>query len=266
MSAAAFKLVSYRVLFNRKDHGYYLATIKTSLFDDGNIVNYVKAGEPGTRYSELPLILDPEAIQTVENSVQWNLGRVRGTSSISFNLTLHNCIERERFDQAFFDNGDPSIQQLRSISDLQQYFGTKIPMYLLPDQQLPEDSGPTYSPIFQGHPDPWKSANHYDAKGNRLATTNTYNGRGQLFEPGDDIYPNGRIYVHTGVHVGNLDPQPGGYDYTDTIMTPEDHSLVELSSRGIDLSSGKLPISGKGYRRGAIIYPYSIDLIFEVST
>lgn len=245
LNSAKFKLKSYRVLFNRNDHGYYLASLTSSLFDEGNAMNYVKAGEPGTRYNEIPLLLDPETKQTVESNLEWDLGRVRGTSSVSFNIKFSNCIERSRFDLAVFDSNDASITKLYNISNYQPYFGTKIPMYISPDSNMPDQS--TMSPGAWVVGD-FGSNSTYGADG----TNNTPSPA-----PSNKPFPSSLLWVHTGVQVGNIDPQPGGADFDSNPTSVEEANIISKSG-------GTLP--GSGFRRNAIIYAYSVDLVFEVTT
>lgn len=269
MLNANFTLKSYRVLFNRSDHGYYLAALTSSLFDQGNVVNYVKAGEPGTRFVEIPLILDPENKMTFEPQMEWNLGKVRGTSNVSFNITFSNCIERSRFDQAIFDSTDPAIRKLYGSSQYQASFGTKIPMYISPISNQP-DNRLMGRQLVTAFPD---TTNYPDtaliggaAKPFRYTDPNAFSSNTTYGEDGSNNtpspapttypYPSSTVWVHTGVQVGSVDPQPGGLDY-DT--APQ--SVVEANAYA--KSGGALV--GSGNRRGAIIYAYSVDLVFEVT-
>lgn len=248
MNNARFKLKSYRILFNRNEHGYYLASLTSSLFDEGNVMNYVKAGEPGTRFNEIPLFVNPETKMTQELTVDWDLGRVRGTSSVSFNIQFHNCIERSRFDQAVFDSSDPSITKLYGVSKYQPYFGTKVPMYISPNSNLPSQSTMSsgFTPALTAAD--FGSNSIYDASGKDITPSPA---------PTTKPYPNAKLWVHTGVQVGNVDPMPGGIHY-DTSPTSVEEATIVANSGGA--------LTGSGYRRNAIIYAYSVDLVFEVTT
>lgn len=248
MNNARFKLKSFRILFNRDTHGYYLATLTSSLFDEGNVMNYVKAGEPGTRFNEIPLFLNPSNIFTQDFSLDWDLGRVRGTSSVSFNIQFHNCIERARFDQAVFDSNDPSIAKLYGVSKYQPYFGTKIPMYISATSNTY-----TQTTMSSGFTPPLTAAD--------FGSNSTYGPDGTDNTPSpaptNKPYPNAKIWVHTGVQVGSVDPQPGGVHYDTNPTSVEEANIIAKSGGAL---------TGSGFRRNAIIYAYSIDLVFEVTT
>jgi hypothetical protein len=218
-------------------------------------MNFVKKDDPNYFAYDIPLFIDPENKITVSENCDWNLGEVQNVSStIEFNIVLHNCIERKRYDQAFFDSSDPEIQGLYNkatfydsltdkVYDAQAYFGTKIPMYIVPystktdtsseNSNQQEDFGDVY----------W-----FDAEGKRLTTD-------------IGIFPSAKAYVHTGVHVGDVNPNPGGKDY-DTRPINEYESRVIENSKVNNVAT----LTGSGYRRGAIPYAYSIDLIFEITT
>ena len=61
----------------------------------------------------------------------------------------------------------------------------------------------------------------------------------------DKIYPDATVWVHTGVQVGNVDPQPGGKDY-------DERPINQTEENVIDKSVGAL--KGSGFRKNAIIY------------
>lgn len=248
MNNARFKLKSYRVLFNRNEHGYYLGTLTSSLFDEGNVMNYVKSGEPGTRFNEIPLFINPETKLTQELTVDWDLGRVRGTSSVSFNIKFQNCIERARFDQAVFDSSDPSISKLYGLSVYQPYFGTKVPMYISPTSNLPSQQT-----MSTGFTPPLTAA---DFGSNSLYAADGTNNT-PTPAPTTKPYPNAKLWVHTGVQVGNVDPMPGGIHYDANPTSVEEANLIAKSGG---------TLTGSGFRRNAIIYAYAVDLVFEVTT
>jgi hypothetical protein len=86
----------------------------------------------------------------------------------------------------------------------------------------------------------------FDADGNEIA------------DSGSDAvtpYP-APIYVHTGVQVGSVDPRPGGRDYSLHRMTPQEEKEYTNSTQRI---------TGSGYRTNAVIYPYTMELIFEIT-
>ena len=118
--------------FNRDNHGYYYGTLKCTLFNDGNSISFTRRGDANTYFNEIPLILDPEGKHTVRENVDIDLGAVRTSSNVRFDLNFFNCIERSRFDQAIFSSPDAAIQGLYGASSFQKYFGTSIPMYPVP--------------------------------------------------------------------------------------------------------------------------------------
>jgi hypothetical protein len=234
-----FRLKSYRVLFNRDNHGYYYGTLKCTLFNDGNSISFTRRGDANTYFNEIPLILDPEGKHTVRENVDIDLGAVRTASNVRFDLNFFNCIERSRFDQAIFSSPDAAIQGLYDASSFQKYFGTSIPMYPVPTANQTDQvtSFPT--------PQDFKSVSWYAADGTRIITGS------------DKIYPDATVWVHTGVQVGNVDPQPGGKDY-------DERPINQTEANVIDKSVGAL--KGSGFRKNAIIYAYSVDLIFEITS
>ena len=159
-------------------------------------------------------------------------------SNVKFDITLFNCIERKRFDQAIFDSTDAEIQGLYNISPLQKYFGTKIPMYPIPTANLNDQV--TNSP----NDSDFLSTTWFGADGKVIATDT------------NPIFPDGAKWVHTGVQVGNVDPQPGGRDY--------DVNTMNVGEEVIRANSNNI-LTGSGFRKNAIIYAYSVDLIFEIS-
>lgn len=251
MNNARFKLKAFRVLFNRTDSGYYLATVTSSLFDEGNVISYTKAGEPSTRYSEIPLFLTVGANLTQDFNMDWDLGRVRGTSSVSFNIKFHNCIERARMSEAYFDSNDPAITMLYGASKYQPYFGTKIPMYISPVSNQVYQSGMTNAGAIGGptlsYTD-FGSNTRYAPDGTNITDSPA---------PTNKPYPSSTTWVHTGVQFGGVDPQPGGQHY-DTQPTSVEEANIVAKSGGA--------LTGSGFRRGAIHYAYSVDLVFEVTT
>ena len=90
----------------------------------------------------------------------------------------------------------------------------------------------------------------FAADGTLLAT----NGSGA---PGDHIYPDAGVWVHTGVQVGNVDPQPGGKDYDERPINQTEANVIAKSNGAI---------TGSGFRKNALIYAYSVDLIFEITS
>lgn len=235
-------LKSYRVLFNRNNHGYYHATVTSTMLTSGNAISYTDASLPNNYIAQIPLFLDPENKLTNAQNVDMDLGAISNTSSsVTFNVAFFNCIQRKRYDQAVFDTTDPTLQQFYGVNQLQAFYGPKIPMYLVPATRLP-DNQEAYVPGSYPADDTWTDTTSFDNNGSALAATGTF--------------PTAKQWVHTGVHVGDVDPQPGQKDY--------DVSAVNEQERLWNANSGGA-IKGSGYRKGAIIYPYAVDLVFEVS-
>lgn len=253
-------LRSYRVLFNRVNHGYYQAMVNCSLLNGGNAMSFAKASDAQSWTYDFPIFLEQVAQSTTRDSVDWDFGTINTSgSTITFNMKLLSCIERKRFDQASFESNDPSIQMLygKCISgtnggtvgpNTQQYWGNKIPMYPVPYTNQTGFTANIYSNdnLVVATTNPgginFSSTTWRDADGNTIAT-------------GSNVYPTSAIWVNTGVHL--VDPQPGAQDF----------DMIPISAnvqRVVNNSGGA--ISGSGYRRGAIIYPYSIDLVFEITT
>ena len=122
------RLKSYRILFNRQNHGYYHASLSSALINTGNVIAYTIPNDAVHYMPTLPLFIDPENKLTYE-TVDWDLGDVRNTlSTLQFNLQFFNCIQRSRYDLAYFDNATwgnsyinfptniPSIQSLATFS------------------------------------------------------------------------------------------------------------------------------------------------------
>lgn len=241
----SFRLKSYRVLFNRDNHGYYYGTLKCTLFNDGNCMSFTRRGDANTYFNEIPLLVDPENKHTMRENVDIDLGAVRTSSNVRFDIELFNCIERSRFDQAIFSSPDASIQSLYGVSALQPYFGTSIPMYPIPTANQPDQvtSYPT--------PQDFLYYKQFAADGTLLATN------GVEETPADHIFPDATVWVHTGVQVGNVDPQPGGKDY--------DERPINQTEANIIAKSGGV-LKGSGRRKNALIYAYSVDLIFEITS
>jgi hypothetical protein len=258
MNNARFKLKSARVLFNRDSHGYYLALITSSLFDEGNVISYSKSGEPSTRFCEIPLLLNPESKNAmVFPIVDWDMGRARGGGSVIFNLQFESCIERKRFSQAVFDSGDPSIAKYYGQSVYQPYYGTTVPMYMSPNSNLVSNNAMSSVYSVQqppsGSPIPFTTADFgsnslYAPDGTNITPTPA---------PTNKPFPNASLWVHTGVQIGNVDPQPGGQTFDTAPVSVEEANIIAKSG-------GQL--TGSGFRRNAIPYAYSVDLIFEVTS
>lgn len=231
-------LKAYRILFNKNDHGYYFGTVKCTLMNDGNVMSFTKRGDAKTYTNDIPLILDPEQKHTFVENVDIDLGTARTVSNIKFDIALFNCIERKRFDLAIFDSTDPEIQALYNISPLKKYFGTKIPMYPIPTANMNDQvsNSPANSDFL--------STTWFGADGKTIATD------------ANPIFPDAAKWVHTGVQVGSVDPQPGGRDYDVNTMNVEEE-VIRANSNNI--------LTGSGFRKNAIIYAYSVDLIFEIS-
>lgn len=257
MNNARFKLKSARVLFNRDSHGYYLGLITSSLFDEGNVISYSKSGEPSTRFCEIPLLLHPESKNAlIYQNADWDMGRARGGGAVIFNLQFESCIERKRFSQAVFDSGDPSIAKYYGQSVYQPYFGTNVPMYLSPNSNHVTNT--TMSSVYSVQQPP----------SGPIALTTADFGSNSLYAPdGTNItptpaptnkpFPNASLWVHTGVQVSNVDPQPGGITFDTAPVSVEEANIIAKSG-------GQL--TGSGFRRNAIPYAYSVDLIFEVTS
>jgi hypothetical protein len=239
-----FRLKGYRVLFNRNDHGYFYAKLNCTLFNDGNAMSYTRRGDSISYFNDIPLLIDPEQKHTVRENVDIDLGPVRTSSNVRFDIQFFSCIERSRFDQAIFSSPDAAIQGLYGVSALQPYFGTSIPMYPIPTANQPDQV--TCNPPG----DDFKFYKRFAADGTLLAT----NGVG---DPGDHIYPDAGVWVHTGVQVGNVDPQPGGKDYDERPLNQDEANVVAKSGGSL---------TGSGIRKNAIIYAYSVDLIFEITS
>lgn len=258
MNNAKFVLKSARVLFNRDSHGYYVAWINSSLFDEGNVISYSKAGDPTTRFPEIPLFLHPDGKNAlIYQNADWDLGRVRGSGTVTFNLRFETCIERKRFSQAVFDSGDPSIAKYYGQSVYQQYYGTTVPMYMSPNSNHVTNT--TMSSVYAIQQPPsgfinpplttadFGSNSLYAPDGTNITPTPA---------PTNKPFPNASLWVHTGVQVSSVDPQPGGTTYDTSVTSVEEANIVAKSG-------GQL--TGSGVRRNAIIYAYSVDLIFEVT-
>jgi hypothetical protein len=213
-------------------------------------MNFVKKDDPNYFAYDIPLFIDPEKKLTYSENCDWDLGDVQNVSSmIEFNIQLYNCIERKRYTLATFDSTDAAIQGLygkaqmwdgTQFVDAQKYFGQSIPMYLVPHSAKTSTS--TETPITQ---EPWTYTDWYDANGNNISTSGTA------------PFPDARKYVHTGVHVGDVNPTPGGKDFDDRPVDETERKVQKASTLAID---------GSGYRKGALIYAYAIDLVFEIST
>lgn len=243
MNNARFKLKGYRVLFNRDAHGFYLGLVTTSLFDEGNVMSYSKSGEPGTRYCEIPLFIQPDSKQIVENNADWDLGRARGSGSVIFNLRFENCIERKRFSEAVFDSADPTIAKYYGQGIYQPYFGMSVPMYMSPNSNYGSGAMSSgYSAADFG------SNSLYARDGTDITPSPA---------PTNKPFPNAKLWVNTGVQVANVDPQPGGVTYDTSPVSVEEVNIIAKSG-------GQL--TGSGFRRNAIPYAYSVDLVFEVTT
>jgi hypothetical protein len=234
-------LKAYRILFNKNDHGYYFGTVKCTLLNDGNVMSFTKRGDAKTYTNDIPLILDPEQKHTFVENVDIDMGTARSVSNIKFDIALFNCIERKRFDLAIFDSTDSEIQGLLNASSLQKYFGNKIPMYPVPTANMNDQvSNSPANSDFLSHL--W-----FAADGKSL---------GSVPIEQTPIFPDSSKWVHTGVQVGNVDPQPGGRDY--------DERTLNVGEELIRANSGNI-LTGSGFRKNAIIYAYSVDLIFEIS-
>jgi hypothetical protein len=285
-----FKLKSYRILFNRDDHGYYHGALNCTVFNNGNIMNFVKKDDPNYFAYDIPLFIDPEKKLTHTENCDWDLGEVQNVSSmIEFNLQLYNCIERKRYPYAYFDSTDPAIRGLYGKAtmynsgvelDAQPYFGMNIPMYLVPYSSLTSSTesdeivgttetvttlsgtitnnlSATANVSITATPD---TTTHYTEYKNPLqenwTSTTLYNADGTVkATAATPIYPDATKYVHTGVHVGTVDPRPGQKDFDARSIDATEEKLVFNSNSAI---------KGSGFRKGAIIYAYTIDLVFEI--
>ena len=202
-------------------------------------MSFTRRGDANTYFNEIPLILDPENKHTVRENVDIDLGPVRTSSNVRFDLNFFNCIERKRFNQATFDSPDAAIQGLYGISTMQAQYGTSIPMYPFPTANQPDQV--TNNPT----PQDFLSTSKYAADGTILVSG------------GANVYPDATVWVHTGVQVGNVDPQPGGKDFTTNAINQAEANIVANSSG---------TLTGSGFRTNALIYAYSVDLIFEITS
>lgn len=242
-------LRGYRVLFNRDNHGYHHMSVRSTILGRANVAAFTAEGNPDGYTAELPIWLNPENKLSEDKSMAWDLGRVENPgSAIQFDMRLYNCIERKRYDQAFFPEStlDVNIRTLKGLSAHQLYFGqygTAVPLYLFPKSYLPSQALTTDSSGgANGIADYFENGTLFDSKGTSLATS--------VATPAP--YPSWQ-YVHTGVQVGDVDPTAGGKDYTDHRRTLEEVEQY-TNSAGV--------IKGSGYRTNAIIFPYSIELVF----
>ena len=238
--SSQFRLKSYRVLFNREDHGFHVGSIKCTLFNDGNIISFTRANDPTARFIELPLILDPEKKQTHMENVDWNLGTVRNASNVKFEVAFENCIQRSRFDLAYFNTTDSEVLRMRGISPYAAYFAPSMTMYPNATANFPDQR--TISEVPPMTPVTFGSTSLYAPNGT-LVTTDA-----------NPIFPSATTYVHTGVQVGNVDPQPGGLDYTTDAVNVDEALAISNSGNAL---------TGSGFRRNAVIYCYALDLVFE---
>jgi hypothetical protein len=242
-------LRGYRVLFNRDNHGYHHMSVRSTLLGRANIAAFTAQGNPDGYAAELPIWLDPEAKLSEDKSITWPLGRVENPgSAIVFEMALYNCIERKRYDQATFPETtlDPNIRTLKGLSPQQPYFGQfgeSVPLYLFPRSYKPDQSLDADADT-NGIGDSFEEINIYNAKGVKLNSA----------PAATAIYPSTR-WVHTGVQVGDVDPTPGGRDYTEHRTTAEEVEMYNNSD---------FEITGSGFRTNAIIYPYTIELVFEL--
>jgi hypothetical protein len=149
-------LRGYRVLFNRDNHGYHHMSVRSTILGRANVAAFTAEGNPDGYTAELPIWLNPENKLSEDKSMAWDLGRVENPgSAIQFDMRLYNCIERKRYDQAFFPEStlDVNIRTLKGLSAHQLYFGqygTAVPLYLFPKSYLPSQAlttEPTASPI-----------------------------------------------------------------------------------------------------------------------
>ena len=68
-------------------------------------------------------------------------------------------------------------------------------------------------------------------------------------------YPSAYKWVHTGVALQGLDPQPGNNNYDQTVNSPNEQNQVSNSSN---------QLYGSGVTKGFSPYAYSVDLVFEI--
>jgi hypothetical protein len=257
------------------------------------MMSFIKNGDANYFSSDIPLFLDPENKLTTAENVDLDLGIVQNVqSSVEFYIEMFNCIERKRFDQAYFETDDPRITglygkaKLNSIPDnndaatgvgvnvitdkaianyqlAQQHWGTKIPMYLIPYhnyQVMQNNELGTGQSVHGINAD----VKRFDEFGNDITTSS-----------GPGPYPSAKLWVHTGVQVGRVHPQPGNKDYTTDPINEFEKSVqskcgtyntdaTSTNEDGVSASVSMPYISGSGYRKGAIPYAYSIDLVFEI--
>lgn len=110
---ANFKLKGYRVLFTQDKHGYYHASVNTNLIQNGSVIAFTTINAPTSSTYDIPLLLNPDEKQTVYENCDWNLGYIDNLpSSVFFNITFFNCIQRTRFDRAFFNTNNNGFQNL----------------------------------------------------------------------------------------------------------------------------------------------------------
>jgi hypothetical protein len=101
------------VLFTQDKHGYYHASVNTNLIQNGSVIAFTTVNAPTSSTYDIPLLLDPEQKQTVYENCDWNLGYVDNLpSSIYFHITFFNCMQRTRFDRAFFNTNNYGFQNL----------------------------------------------------------------------------------------------------------------------------------------------------------
>lgn len=246
---AGLRLKSYRVLMNRVNHGYYHVRVTSSLLMSGNMMAFTAKNQANLYAPDLPLFINPELKLTQEHC-DWDLGTIQNsTSTVTFTVQMYSCIERKRFDQAVFETTDANVLSL----GVDPRFGFKVPIYKYPQNinlTCPQAStdGKTY----------YEELGSIDANGNQLAPNPS---------PGT-AYPSYRVYVHTGVQIGDndnandlgIDPTPGGTEYTtDPINGQELQAYNQAHSYPTPYD-----YTGSGFRKGAIPYPYSIDLVFEL--
>lgn len=276
------KLKSYRVMFNKNNHGYYQAMVNCSILNGGNAMSFAKPKDAQSWTYNFPLLLNPELKDNTKDFVDWDFGYVNtSASTISFSIDFMNCIERKRFDLASFDSTEPALQMLYGKStsgthtngaltagqvpnysvagatggrDTTPYWGNKIPMYTVPYTNQPGDRSVT---LFTNDNLTSSAAVTGNNNGMNFSSTTWRNADGtSIATNATAIYPSSSIWVHTGVQISGVDPQPGGLDFDMRATTPDEQRVIDNSGGAI---------TGSGYRRGAIIYPYTIDLVFELS-
>lgn len=268
-------LRGYRFLFNRDDHGYYHASVRTTLLGGTNVISFTTKGYGDRFSSELPLWIDPEKKLTQDTALTWPMGRIENPNTVVlFELALYSCIERKRYDQATFDTTivDANITGLKGLSTQQAYFGefgNSVPLYVVPRSMLPngddvekietgtiewEGDGTAantwadglYNTTINSLEDEFYSRYRFDADGTQIGDSGS-----------DSVKPYpAPIYVHTGVQVGSVDPRAGGKDYSTHRMTPQEEKEYANSTQRI---------TGSGYRTNAVIYPYTMELVFEIT-